>query len=293
MAHFALAAFYAPLFFAAFVGTALWVVATGANELWLIPLLIGAIAASTLAERVLPYEPKWNRDRGDGWRDLVHSIVNEGTTVLSVASIPTLLSLVSVGEAWPSHWPLWVQLAVAILVADLGITLAHYASHRVEWLWRLHAVHHSVERLYGFNGLMKHPLHQVVETVAGTTPLVLVGLPVEVGALLGFAVGIQLLLQHSNVDMRVGPLAYVWAVAPGHRHHHLASHGDGDVNFGLFTLLWDHLLGTFIIRRRSPRDGEVGIAGRNDFPVDYWDQLLEPFRRWPVRESEQRMPMDQ
>lgn len=107
-------------------------------------------------------------------------------------------------------------------MADLGITLAHYVSHRAEWLWRLHAVHHSVERMYGFNGLMKHPLHQAIETAAGTAPLVVVGMPLDVGALLGFAVAIQLLLQHSNVDMRAGPLAYLWAVAPGHRHHHLA-----------------------------------------------------------------------
>ena len=67
---------------------------------------------------------------------------------------------------------------------------------------------------------------------------------------------------------------------PGHRHHHLAHKVKGDVNFGLFTMLWDHLLGTFVKDRPQPRDGELGVAGRPDYPVGYSAQLVEPFRRW-------------
>ncbi|MEM9839562.1 MAG: hypothetical protein AAF830_10480, partial [Pseudomonadota bacterium] len=85
---------------------------------------------------------------------------------------------------------------------------------------------------------------------------------------------------HSNTDMRVGPLIYLWAVAPGHRHHHLAHKVKGDVNFGLFTMIWDHLLGTFVKDRPQPRDGDLGVAGRPDYPVGYGAQLVEPFRRW-------------
>jgi sterol desaturase/sphingolipid hydroxylase (fatty acid hydroxylase superfamily) len=107
-----------------------------------------------------------------------------------------------------------LQLLLAIALADLGITLVHYASHRSPLLWRLHAVHHSVTRLYGFNGLMKHPMHQLLETLGGTLPLLLLGLPVEVASLLAFSVSIQLLLQHSNVDMHVAAGAMC---SPGHR----------------------------------------------------------------------------
>jgi hypothetical protein len=48
-------------------------------------------------------------------------------------------------------------------------------------------------------------------------PLILIGMPSQVAVLLSFAVGLQLLLQHSNVDMCIGPLRYIWAVAPVHR----------------------------------------------------------------------------
>lgn len=56
-------------------------------------------------------------------------------------------------------------------------------------------------------------------------------------------------------------------MAPGHRHHHIASKAKGGVNFGLFAMLWDHLLGTFVIGRPAPREGELGVVGRPDFPV--------------------------
>lgn len=269
---------YAPLFFAGFIGTALYFVAGDFSLGWLAALLLAAIALSFLAERIVPFEEVWNHSKGDSARDTAHAIVNEVANASSIAAIPVLAAISPSFDVWPEHWPLWAQLTMTVLIADFGITMAHFASHKVNSLWRLHAVHHSVQRMYGFNGLMKHPLHQAIELTAGTTPLLLMGMPLEIGALLGFAAAIQLLLQHSNTDMRVGQLVYLWAVAPGHRHHHLAHKDRGDVNFGLFTMIWDHLLGTFVVDRPQPRDGELGIAGRPDFPISYASQLIEPFR---------------
>ncbi|MET9835534.1 hypothetical protein ABZ078_41060 [Streptomyces sp. NPDC006385] len=82
-----------------------------------------------------------------------------------------------------------------------------------------------------------------------------------VAAALALAVAVQLLLQHSNADYRVGALRYVPSLNEGHRSHHLKRGGVGDVNFGLFTLVWDRLLGTYSFdpdRRFSTDD--LGIA---------------------------------
>ena len=66
-------------------------------------------------------------------------------------------------------------------------------------------------------------------------PLLLLGLPMPVAAVLAFAIAIQLLLQHSNVDMRPGVLGRVMAWAPLHRFHHMRYGTAGDVNFGAVT----------------------------------------------------------
>lgn len=269
---------YAPIFFVFFLTAGLTIVGLGLSTLWLLPLLLFAIGVSLVAERSAPYRSAWNRSQGDVGRDIAHATANELASALSVAAIPALLSLMPGFGLWPHQWPLAVQLMLAIVVTDVGVTLVHFLSHRRQWLWRLHAVHHSVTRMYGFNGLMKHPLHLALETAAGVSPLVLMGMPVDVAALLGYAVAIQLLLQHANVDIRLGPLAYVWAVAPGHRHHHLAHETKGNVNFGLFTTLCDHLLGTFVVGP-MPENATLGIAGQPSYPHSYGRQLLEPFRR--------------
>src|SRR6186713_1464284 len=48
---------------------------------------------------------------------------------------------------WPSHWPLALQLVFALFLAE-GISYwQHRLIHRVPWLWRFHALHHSGERL--------------------------------------------------------------------------------------------------------------------------------------------------
>lgn len=275
-----LACLYAPLFWAGFIGTGLWLVgACGVAPGWLALLFVVALVLSFAAEWWLPYEPCWNRPRQDRLRDVLHALVNESLNALGLLLVPGLVALLGHDGLWPDSWPLWAQLLLAIVLADCGITLAHYASHRVPLLWRLHAVHHSVQRLYGFNGLMKHPLHQVLEASAGLLPLLLLGLPLLVAQLLAFAIAIQLLLQHSNVDMRLGPLRWVFAWAPLHRLHHMKYGRAGDVNFGLFFNLWDRLLGTAFYSPQYPiRDGDLGIGSRPDFPVDYWPQLLDPFQ---------------
>lgn len=273
---------YVPVFFAGFVGAALAASGGGAPPAALAALLAGAIGVSLAVERLAPYEPAWNRTHGDAARDVAHAVVNETATAGAVLWLPLLAAVAPGLGLRPSGRPLAVQLAVAIAIADVGITLVHFASHRVAWLWRLHAVHHSVDRLYGFNGLMKHPLHLALELLAGTAPLVLLGMSQRVAWLLAFAVAIQLLLQHANADLRIGALGRWWTVAPAHRYYHIASARDGNVNFGLFTTVCDRLLGTFRAAGAPPRAGALGIEGRPDYPRGWAAQLVEPFRRAPV-----------
>jgi len=271
---------YVPVMLVGINGAGIALAAAGAAKLWLVALLAAAVALSFAAERVLPYRPAWNRSHGDAGRDTVHTVVNETLVLGSVAAIPALAALLPGTGIWPHSWPFVIQVLVAIVIADLGITLAHYASHHIGVLWRFHAVHHSVTRCYGLNGLMKHPLHQMIEMIAGVTPLLLAGIPVPVAAALALAVAVQLLLQHSNADYRVGPLKHVLALNEGHRFHHLKWAGVGDVNFGLFTLVWDHLLRTYSYdpRRRFTSD-DLGMAAKPDYPVGYLAQLAEPFRK--------------
>jgi sterol desaturase/sphingolipid hydroxylase (fatty acid hydroxylase superfamily) len=109
---------------------------------------------------------------------------------------------------------------------------------------------------------------------------VLAGLSVPIAASLGFAIVVQLILQHSNVDYRLGPAQNLLAIGPVHRLHHVNWAGEGDVNFGLFFTLWDRLLGTFrLTSERRPGVDDIGIQDCQHFPQAYVRQLVLPFER--------------
>lgn len=243
-------------------------------------VLLGAITLMFTIERIIPYQPDWNRSHGDSLRDVLHGVLNTALNHLSILLLPWFAVLALFQGVWPQDWPFWLQVVFAIMVLDFGISMAHHASHRWPWLWRFHAVHHSAKRLYGFNGLMKHPVHQTIETLSGITPLLLLGIPPAVASAVAFCVAVQLLLQHSNADYRSGPLKLLFANAEVHRFHHASDPVVGDRNFGLFTTLWDHLAGTFHYEHGgAPTSShELGIAGDNHYPRRYLDQLMRPFR---------------
>lgn len=274
---------YAPVFWFGFIGIAILAVDWYRLSLWtLIPFALVAIATNFALEKVAPYDITWNINHGDRLRDVAHAIANESLTAVGLVALPFIAAFIPTFGIWPQHWPLIVQILFAIVFADMGITLAHYASHKIDWLWRLHAVHHSVKRMYGFNGLMKHPIHQTVESIAGIAPLLLLGASQTVVALVAFAVTIQLSLQHSNVDMRLGALRHVFAFAPLHRFHHMRYGASGDVNFGLFFTLWDKLLGTdYWAKDYRMSTLDLGIGSQPEFPSGYIKQLTAPFKSAP------------
>lgn len=256
-----------------------WLAGRGAH-LALALTVAAAIALSFAAERCAPYDPSWNDDHHDRTRDMIHALVNETLNLASVAALPLVASSLVVADVWPDTWPFPLQVAGAVVVFDAGITLAHWASHRNRWLWSFHAVHHSVTRFYGLNGLMKHPIHQAVEMTAGVAVLVAMGLPQDVAVALAALTVLQLLLQHSNVDYASRRMGNWWALNGGHRLHHLSEPGKGDTNFGLYTLIWDRLLGTYTPARTRPTvtSADIGVTGRPGYPSAYTSQLAQPFR---------------
>ena len=272
---------FAPLL--AIVGGAAIIALAPLSKPGVVVVVIAAVVVSFVAEWAVPFDEEWNRSRGDRIRDAVHAIVNESSTAVGVLAVPAVVSVAPTLTSWPDGVPFLLQVVFAVVVLDIGITVAHWWSHRNDLLWRFHAVHHSVTRMYGFNGLVKHPVHQTIETTAGMLPLVLLGVSGDVATAVAGLVALQLLLQHSNVDYRVGLLRRWVALNEGHRLHHVGRMPDGDVNFGLFLLIWDRFLGSYTDPTgRSVAADELGIAGRAAYPVDYVDQLREPFRRHPT-----------
>lgn len=270
---------YFPLMFIGFNGVILFL--NGNHYPWYatLPVIGLALLFSFTMEAVLPYNADWNRPKGDGARDTLHFIVNETMNYAGILLLPLISSLALFPALWPETWPFALQVLLAVVIFDVGTTFFHYLCHKNAFFWRFHAIHHVPQRLYGFNGIMKHPLFQLMDSVVAFGPLMLIGIPQEISFTLVSCIFLQLLLQHSNVNFNTGPLKFIFATAEVHRFHHLKGHA-GDVNFALFFSVWDRVLGTAYYENRSAPLSEhsVGIDDKH-FPKDYLGQLASPFKK--------------
>ena len=282
---------YVPFMIIGLNGAAVYAIANGHSYLWLPVLLAVAFATAFLAERIRPVHEEWNHGHGDDRANIWHTIVYESTSAIGVLTIPLVAYLLQIKPGtliglWPREWPVLAQLAIAIVITDFTFTMVHYFSHRYSWLWRLHAVHHGVSRLYGFNGLVRHPLHQALDMAVGSAPMALAGMPVHVAALLGFVISVQLIVQHSNVDAALGPFRNHLSIGRIHHLHHVNWGKEGDVNFGLFSTIWDRMLGTFVPEPARPiGPTDLGIDEVPDFPTSYRAHLAFPRAYRPGTES--------
>ncbi len=278
---------YIPFMLVVLNGAAYYSVAYGHTYVWLLPLLAMAFATAHIAERIAPFHDEWNHSHGDENANIWHTIVYEGTSAAGVLTIPLVAWLLQLKPGgligiWPREWPMLLQLVMALVIADFMFTLIHYLSHRYSALWRLHAVHHGASRIYSFNGLVRHPLHQMLDMALGTAPMAICGMPVEVAALLGFVISVQLIVQHSNVDAALGPLRNHMSIGRIHHLHHVNWGKEGDVNFGLFLTLWDRMFGTFAPEPPRPiKANDMGIDDAPRFPTSYIEHLAFPFRYTP------------
>lgn len=274
---------YAPFMLLGMTTSAYWIV-TSARTIydffWLAPLLALAYGTAFAAERIAPFFDEWNdhSQYGDTRANVLHTIAYEWSSLTGVLLIPLMVWLFPFQGIWPTAWPQWCQVVLAFLIADFAFMMIHFLSHRYSPLWRLHAVHHGVGRLYGFNGVIRHPLHQTIDMLVGTAPLVILGMPQDVALVLGVVITITLIVQHSNVDTRLGPFEGHLSIGRLHHLHHVNWGTEGDCNFGLLLTAWDKMLGTFKAAPSRPITArDMGIDELPNFPKSFLEQLILPF----------------
>jgi sterol desaturase/sphingolipid hydroxylase (fatty acid hydroxylase superfamily) len=246
---------------------------------WPYAILVAGAGMSAVAvlERVLPYDPSWNLDHEDTLPDILHATFSLGFIFASVEIAEIIRVLVPFSKVWPNTLPLWAQVFVAGLIIDFGLWLMHWLSHKNDYLWKLHALHHSAERLYWLNGERRHPLSALLLAGPGTLLAIFLGAPAEVVGCWYTIIAVHLAFQHSNLDYTVGPLRNILGVAEIHRWHHKKEYEDSQVNFGEFWMIWDQLFRTFHHTVNGVKKGEVGM--REKMPTTYLKQIAWPFRR--------------
>ncbi len=248
-------------------------------DYFLLSLFFSALAFIAI-ERLRPRDRAQGTIRPEAGLDLAYFALNH----LGIALILLAVNAVADGAARLSPalpfggWPVWVQFLAIVLVADLTQYVQHRAFHRIPFLWRFHAVHHSIERLDWLAGSRLHFMEVLFQRALVVAPVHLLGFGREAIDLYVVFAGTITVFIHANLGIEFGWLRYVIATPAFHHWHHAAEEEARDVNFAVHLPVLDLLFGTFHLPRRWPVRYGL-LDGR--LPGGLVAQHLHPFRRDP------------
>ena len=177
-------------------------------------------------------------------------------------------------ESW--GWGLVLQSFVALVVLDFVQWLVHNTLHRVDFLWEIHKVHHSVKEgemdwIVSFRFSWIEP---VIYKSVMYIPAMWFGFAPEAlffHAVFGTLIGH---LNHANLTWDYGPLRYVFNSPRMHLYHHAYDAPAHGQNFGITLSCWDWIFGTHHLPDEPcPK---IGFPGVNDLPNDFFGQLVWP-----------------
>ena len=244
---------------------------------WLV--LLGA--AMGVVERFAPAHPAQRFLRSGFVTDLIYWLVPyfiygplapKALAAGAAAVAFALTGASAVGFAAVARQPFWLQVLEAFLLADFLSYWAHRWLHGRS-LWAFHAIHHGVVEMDWLSTIRNHPVNVVVQRIALTAPLLLLGFPVTAILAIAPASALYNIFVHANLDWRFGPLRYVIVSPFMHRWHHTAEGEGCHSNYGEMLAIWDALFGTLYLPDHAPE--RLGLDGGP--PEDFVGQTL-----WPI-----------
>lgn len=251
----------------------------------LIALVFGGMGLyAAILERLMPFSRNWLEGENDVSVDvmmLISGALWNGFAKYLIAAL-FLVNLVEMLEPyghglWPSHLPAAVQVLLFILIKDFFRYWLHRAMHENAFLWRFHATHHSVKRLYWLNGIRSHPVEVVGQALLYALPFALLQPSAEiimVSIFMQLGIG---MFQHSNIDLKLGFWEYIFSIGDNHRYHHYPNKEVGDSNYGGEFIVWDILFGTFHkVKGERPHD-RIGIGTAPYYPMTMAGLMIAPF----------------
>jgi len=234
-----------------------------------------------LLERLFPEQPEQPAIREGSRLDVVYWFFDFFVARRLVAAVSAIVLIAVIAFRMPrlallARQPLGVQALEALLVADFCGYWSHRLMHQIPFLWRIHRLHHSSERLDWLAAARVHPFESVWNKLVSLLPLFLLGFSPRITVFFGPLIGLYPIFIHCNVRWGYGWIGYLIASPAFHRWHHSADEHALNKNFSGLLPLFDFVFGTAHFPRHG-KPARYGLAGERT-PVTFWKQLSWPFQ---------------
>jgi len=175
-----------------------------------------------------------------------------------------------------AHWSGVTGWIIAILGVDFAYYWFHRASHRINFIWATHTVHHQSEE-YNLSVALRQSWTQQIAVVPFYLPLAVIGVT---PAMFITAHTIDTIYQfwiHTRTVKKLGPIEWIFNTPSHHRVHHGINPKYIDKNYAGMLIVWDRMFGTFIEEEEEPTYGTVKpLASYNPTwaNVQYWAEIV-------------------
>ncbi|HYY31449.1 MAG TPA: sterol desaturase family protein [Chthoniobacterales bacterium] len=241
------------------------------NELGLLPALVilGLFTTVAAAELIRPLRTRSGATSRRWVGNLSLCILSNGVFVL-----PTITAFAAAFVSQSEQkslldmfeLPSTMRFVVAIIGLDALAYAQHRLLHRVDVLWRFHAVHHSDPEVDVTTTFRHHPVEAIFSgALIGSVVLVIGFSPAEIAAYTWVSFLVEL-VAHANLALPswFGAILGRLIVTPEFHHlHHSRAKAEANANFGLAFSIWDTLFGT--AQARSPQDSRRLEFGLEEF----------------------------
>lgn len=181
-------------------------------------------------------------------------------------------------QRWVGSLPFFAQLLLALLVTDLVQYWTHRAFHEIPYLWRFHAVHHSIEHMDWIAGFRMHLFELILTRVLFLCVLLVMGFDPAVMSAYVVVVGLQTVFNHANLKLPgifgKAPIKWLIVTPDFHHWHHTVEPAAIDHNYASHFAFLDYIFGTAVKPDRFP--DEYGVIGRY-VPPGFVRQQVFPF----------------
>lgn len=176
--------------------------------------------------------------------------------------------------------PVWLELLLSILILDLiAQYFVHFLLHKIQWMWRLHTVHHSDKNVDVTTGTRHHPFDFIIRETFALLTVVIMGMPIAFYLFYRILSVLFTYFTHANISIPTKldkALSYIIVTPNMHKFHHHYQMPWTDTNFGNMFSIWDRLFGTYVYENTADIKYGLDITDHKD-DENILHQLKLPF----------------
>ncbi|MDC0389845.1 sterol desaturase family protein [Flavobacteriaceae bacterium] len=144
--------------------------------------------------------------------------------------------------------PIIIKVFLGVFLLDLiGAYLPHYVQHKINFLWKIHLVHHSDHNVDTTTANRHHPFESLIRFIFTLLRVIVLGTSIGIVFLYQSISLILSQFNHANIKLpsSIDKILSFVIVSPNmHKVHHHYVLPYTDSNYGNIFSIWDRIFGT-------------------------------------------------